>query len=59
MSNAAGLPEISGAPPTCDGEPRTKALGLRPVLLTGANEATARAVAAQAGIAEVIQDAGR
>jgi Cu+-exporting ATPase len=33
---------------------RLRALGLRPVLLTGDNEATARAVAAQAGIDEVI-----
>jgi heavy metal translocating P-type ATPase len=33
---------------------RLRALGLHPVLLTGDNEATARAVAAQAGIDEVI-----
>jgi P-type Cu+ transporter len=33
-----------------------KALGLRPVLLTGDNEATARAVAAEVGIAEVIAE---
>ena len=33
---------------------RLRSLGLRPVLLTGDNEATARAVAAQAGIDEVI-----
>jgi P-type E1-E2 ATPase len=33
---------------------RLRALGLRPVLLTGDNEATARAVAAQVGIDEVI-----
>ena len=33
---------------------RLRELGLRPVLLTGDNEATARAVAAQAGIDEVI-----
>ncbi|MDQ3572471.1 MAG: copper-translocating P-type ATPase, partial [Actinomycetota bacterium] len=33
-----------------------KALGLRPVLLTGDNEATARAVAAQVGIDEVIAE---
>jgi Cu+-exporting ATPase len=33
-----------------------KALGLRPVLLTGDNEATARAVAAQVGIEEVIAE---
>ncbi|MGH3248810.1 MAG: HAD-IC family P-type ATPase, partial [Trebonia sp.] len=33
---------------------RLRGLGLRPVLLTGDNEATARAVAAQAGIDEVI-----
>jgi Cu+-exporting ATPase len=35
---------------------RLKALGLRPVLLTGDNEATARAVAAQVGIDEVIAE---
>ncbi|HWM08714.1 MAG TPA: copper-translocating P-type ATPase, partial [Solirubrobacteraceae bacterium] len=33
-----------------------RALGLRPVLLTGDNEATARAVAAQVGIEEVIAE---
>ena len=33
-----------------------KALGLRPILLTGDNEATARAVAAQVGIDEVIAE---
>jgi Cu+-exporting ATPase len=33
-----------------------KALGLRPVLLTGDNEATARAVAAEVGIDEVISE---
>jgi Cu+-exporting ATPase len=33
-----------------------KALGLRPVLLTGDNEATARAVAAAVGIEEVIAE---
>jgi Cu+-exporting ATPase len=33
-----------------------RALGLRPVLLTGDNEATARAVAAQVGIDEVIAE---
>jgi Cu+-exporting ATPase len=33
-----------------------KALGLRPVLLTGDNETTARAVAAEVGIDEVIAD---
>jgi len=33
-----------------------KALGLRPVLLTGDNESTARAVAAQVGIDEVIAE---
>jgi P-type Cu+ transporter len=33
-----------------------KALGLRPVLLTGDNETTARAVAAEAGIDEVIAE---
>ena len=35
---------------------RLKELGLRPVLLTGDNEATARAVAAQVGIDEVIAE---
>jgi Cu+-exporting ATPase len=35
---------------------RLKALGLRPVLLTGDNEATARAVAAEVGIEEVIAE---
>ncbi|RKQ92929.1 Cu+-exporting ATPase [Solirubrobacter pauli] len=35
---------------------RLRALGLRPVLLTGDNEATARAVAAEVGIDEVIAD---
>jgi Cu+-exporting ATPase len=33
-----------------------KALGLRPILLTGDNEATARAVAAEVGIEEVIAE---
>ena len=36
---------------------RLRALGLRPVLLTGDNAATARAVAAAAGIDEVISEA--
>jgi P-type Cu+ transporter len=35
---------------------RLRALGLRPALLTGDNEATARAVAAEAGIQEVIAE---
>ncbi len=35
---------------------RLRELGLRPVLLTGDNEATARAVAAEVGIDEVIAD---
>jgi Cu+-exporting ATPase len=35
---------------------RMRRLGLRPVLVTGDNEATARAVAAQVGIDEVIAD---
>ncbi|MCW2681733.1 MAG: heavy metal translocating P-type ATPase [Frankiales bacterium] len=35
---------------------RLRALGLHPVLLTGDNEATARAVAAEVGIDEVIAD---
>jgi Cu+-exporting ATPase len=35
---------------------RLRALGLRPVLLTGDNEETARAVAAEAGIEEVIAE---
>ncbi|HEX3539153.1 MAG TPA: heavy metal translocating P-type ATPase [Acidimicrobiales bacterium] len=33
-----------------------RALGLRPILLTGDNETTARAVAAQVGITEVVAD---
>ncbi|HEX2046965.1 MAG TPA: heavy metal translocating P-type ATPase [Acidimicrobiales bacterium] len=35
---------------------RLKALGLRPVLLTGDNEATARAVAAEVGIDQVVAE---
>ena len=35
---------------------RLKALGLRPILLTGDNEATARAVAAEVGIDDVIAE---
>jgi Cu+-exporting ATPase len=41
-------------PTSAEAVARLKALGLRPVLLTGDNEATARAVAAQVGIDEVI-----
>jgi Cu+-exporting ATPase len=43
-------------PTSAEAVARLKALGLRPVLLTGDNEATARAVAAQVGIEEVIAD---
>jgi Cu+-exporting ATPase len=43
-------------PTSADAIARLKALGLRPVLLTGDNEATARAVAAAVGIDEVIAE---
>ena len=43
-------------PTSADAVARLKALGLRPVLLTGDNEATARAVAAEVGIDEVIAE---
>ncbi|HEU4978979.1 MAG TPA: heavy metal translocating P-type ATPase, partial [Solirubrobacteraceae bacterium] len=43
-------------PTSAEAVARLKALGLRPVLLTGDNEATARAVAAEAGIDEVIAE---
>ena len=61
-------PAGTGGPPPCSSSPtpsRTapprpspslKALGLRPVLLTGDNETTARAVAAEVGIDEVIAE---
>ncbi len=41
-------------PTSADAVARLVGLGLRPVLLTGDNEATARAVAAQVGIEEVV-----
>ncbi len=43
-------------PTSAEAVARLKALGLRPVLLTGDNEATARAVAAEVGIEEVIAE---
>jgi Cu+-exporting ATPase len=43
-------------PTSAEAIARLKALGLRPVLLTGDNETTARAVAAEVGIAEVIAE---
>jgi Cu+-exporting ATPase len=43
-------------PTSADAVASLKALGLRPVLLTGDNAATARAVAAEVGIGEVIAE---
>ncbi|WP_019633647.1 heavy metal translocating P-type ATPase [Actinomadura atramentaria] len=43
-------------PTSAEAVARLRALGLRPVLLTGDNEAVARAVAAEVGIEEVIAD---
>ena len=43
-------------PTSGDAVERLKGLGLRPVLLTGDNELTARAVAAEVGITEVVAD---
>ena len=43
-------------PTSAEAVQRLKALGLRPVLLTGDNETTARAVAAEVGIDEVIAE---
>jgi P-type Cu+ transporter len=43
-------------PTSADAVTRLKRLGLRPVLLTGDNEATARAVAYEVGIGEVIAE---
>ena len=43
-------------PTSADAVASLKALGLRPVLLTGDNETTARAVAAEVGIDEVIAE---
>jgi Cu+-exporting ATPase len=43
-------------PSSAEAVARLKALGLRPVLLTGDNAATARAVAAEVGIDEVIAE---
>ncbi len=43
-------------PTSAEAVARLKALGLRPVLLTGDNAATARAVAAEVGIDEVIAE---
>jgi Cu+-exporting ATPase len=43
-------------PTSAEAVTRLRALGLTPVLLTGDNEATARAVAAELGIEEVVAD---
>jgi len=43
-------------PTSAEAIARLKALGLRPILLTGDNEVTARAVAAEVGIDDVIAD---
>jgi Cu+-exporting ATPase len=43
-------------PTSAEAITRLKALGLRPILLTGDNETTARAVAAEVGIADVIAE---
>jgi P-type Cu+ transporter len=43
-------------PTSAEAVARLRALGLRPILLTGDNEATARAVAAEVGIDEVIAE---
>jgi Cu+-exporting ATPase len=43
-------------PTSADAVASLKALGLRPILLTGDNEATARAVAAEVGIDEVLAE---
>jgi Cu+-exporting ATPase len=43
-------------PTSAEAIDRLKGLGLRPVLLTGDNETTARAVAAEVGIADVIAE---
>jgi P-type Cu+ transporter len=43
-------------PTSAEAIARLKALGLRPMLLTGDNEATARAVAAEVGIDDVIAE---
>ena len=43
-------------PTSAEAVARLKALGLRPVLLTGDNERTARAIAAEVGIDEVIAE---
>ena len=43
-------------PTSAEAVAELKALGLRPILLTGDNEATARSVAAQVGIDEVIAE---
>jgi Cu+-exporting ATPase len=43
-------------PTSAEAITRLKALGLRPILLTGDNEATARAVAAEVGIDDVIAE---
>ena len=60
-AGTAARPPSSWSPTPSSPPPRTpspslKALGLRPVLLTGDNETTARAVAAEVGIDEVIAE---
>ena len=55
-SAALGVLVVADAvkPTSADAVKRLRALGLTPILLTGDNEATARTVAAQVGIDEVI-----
>lgn len=55
---ARGIIEVADAvkPTSADAIARFGELGLRPILLTGDNEATAREVAAEVGIAEVIAE---
>ncbi|SDC91917.1 heavy metal translocating P-type ATPase [Actinokineospora iranica] len=55
---ALGLVAVADAvkPTSAEAVIRLRALGLRPVLLTGDNEAVARAVAAEVGITDVIAE---
>src|SRR3978361_584660 len=46
----------TGKPTSAEAVASLKALGLRPILLTGDNQTTARAVAAEVGIEEVIAE---